>query len=186
MQDVSSATHFLLIYFPVLCNKNLPQLPNPCSLSTTFTGLFLCTLHSWSLIDNICHLTVPLPLPFSIPYCYLKYCFSIMLPASKALQSHSPLMRGTGTWIHTCSQPAGIIHMYHMPANLLASYLIQNLFKQNSVIGRSSQLPTTTLFCPQLHSSCHRSLGTEMLTASPHRILDSTLFTCISFFQNLA
>lgn len=94
MQDVSCAIHFLLIYFPILCSKKLPQLPSPCSLSTTFTGFFLCTLHSWSLIDSVCHLTVPLPLPFSIPYCYLKYCFSIMLSALGHLQSHS-LMRGT-------------------------------------------------------------------------------------------
>lgn len=90
MQDVSSAIHFVLIYFPILCNRKLLQLPSLCSLSTIFTGFFLCTLHNWSLKDNVCNITVLLPLAFSTPFCYLKYCFSIMLPTSKHLQSHSP------------------------------------------------------------------------------------------------
>lgn len=129
MQDASSALHFLLIYFPILCNRKLPQLPSPCSLSPTFTGLFLCTLHSQSLKDNVCNLTVPFPLPFSIPYCYLKHYFS-MLPASKHLQSQNPLMRETGTWIHTCSCPSRY-HSYISHVNKLPCIILDIKFAQN-------------------------------------------------------
>lgn len=148
MQDVSSAIHFVLICFPILCNRKLLQLPSLCSLSTTFTGFFLCTLHTWSLKDNVCNLAVPLPLAFSTPFCYLKYCFSIMFPTPKHLQNQSPLMRETGTWIHTCSCPSRyhsyISHDSKLPCIILDTKFVQNL--QNFVTGRSPQLSTTVLF----------------------------------------
>lgn len=120
--------------------------------------------------------------PFSIPYCYLKYHVSIILPASKDLQNHSPLMRGTGTWIHTRSCPSRyhsyISHSSKLPCITLDTKFVQKEFCDCKVV---STVYYNIIF-PQLHSSCHRSSDTEKLTESPHRILDSTLLTCISFF----
>lgn len=125
-------------------------------------------------------------MPFFIPYCYLKYHFPIMLPASKHLQSHT-LLRGTGTWSCTRSHPSRhhsyISHVIKLPDSLFNLKFVQNL--QQFVTGRSSQLSTRTLFSPELHSNCHIPSGNEMHIESPYQILDSALLICIHTHMSL-